>query len=94
MFSEFREDLVDAFGDADASLDRRGTSTHRAKLAAKRLGFVMTVVVIDRHVRAAGCELARDGPADAAGSARDERNLTGERACHRLEIRRSGKPLF
>src|SRR5438874_10803742 len=51
----------------------------------------MAVVIIDGNIGAAGGKLPRDRTADAAGSARDERNLTGERACHRWGVCECGE---
>ena len=74
------EHLVDAFGQADAGLERVRPAAGGAQLRAKRLGFVVAVVVIDRDIAAAGGELGRDRAADTARGARDERNLSGKGA--------------
>ena len=94
VLGKFRKDLGHALRNADTSLDRRGAPTHRANLGAQRLGFVVTIVIVDRDVGAALGQLAGDRATDATGSAGDERNLTSERACHRSVIGERGKPLF
>ena len=95
MLAELAEYLVDAFRYADAPLDRGGAPSHRAKLRAQRFGLVMAVVIIDRNVGAPCRKLPRDCAADATGGARDERNLTGERTCHRdREFANAEKPTF
>src|SRR5438034_8670289 len=83
VLAELAEDLVDALRYADAALDRDSVPSGRAKLRAQRFRLVMAVVVIDGNVGAACGKLTRDRAPDATGSARDERNLTGERTCHR-----------
>ena len=80
MPGEFIENLIDAVRYADAALDRNGAPAERAKLRAQRFCLVMAVVIVDRDIRAALRQLARDCPADATRGARHERDLTGERA--------------
>ena len=82
MLAQFGEELVDAVRDADARLDRDRAPAHRADLGAQRLGLVGAVVVVRSDVAAGRRELERDGPADAARRAADERDLVAECTWH------------
>src|SRR5215467_10788228 len=82
VLAQLHEHLVDAVGNADAALDRYRSWTHRLDLGAERLSLLGAVVVVDRHVATRRGELAGDCAADAARCACDERDFSGQRACH------------
>ena len=74
------EHVVDAVRNADAALHRVRDPPHRPQLHAQGFGLVVAIVVIHRHVRAGGRQLARNGATDTTRSARDKRDFSGERA--------------
>ena len=82
MPGELGKHVGDALGDAHTRLECTGSPPHPADLGAQGFGFVGAVVVVDRNVAACACELVRDGPADAARGAGDERDFSGQGAWH------------
>ena len=80
MLAELDEHVVDALRNADATLHRLRGAPHRPQLHAQGFGLVVAIVVIHGHIRAGGCQLARNRAADTARCARDKRNFSGERA--------------
>ena len=80
MFADLGEHFVDAVRHADAALHGVRTTAKRTQLRAKRLGFVVAVVIVHRDIGARRPELARDGAADAARGTGNQRDFSGERA--------------
>ena len=76
------EHLRDALRVTGTALQRDRGAAERAHLGAQGLRLVVTVVVVDRDIAAGGSELAHARAADAAGAARDERDLAGEGSRH------------
>ncbi len=77
---ELGEELRHALGLADVGLDRAGAAPRGPDRRADRLGLVVAVEVVDRHVAARRGQLERDGATDAPGGPGDQRDLSRQRA--------------